>query len=45
MKDFLKKWVPAIRRVLTSWWFIGLIGWTVVAINYPLQAILPRYAG
>jgi len=45
MPEFIKKWVPAIRRILTSWWFLGLLGWVLIGLNYPLENVLPRYAG
>lgn len=31
--------------VLTSWWLIGAIGWTIVVMNYPIDQKLPTYAG
>lgn len=34
-----------IQRTLTSWWIIGLLGWALIGMNYPLESILPRYAG
>lgn len=31
--------------IATSWWFLGLLGWTLVVLNYPIDAVLPKYAG
>lgn len=33
------------RSILTSWYFSGIIGWLILAANYPLTEIVPRYAG
>ncbi len=30
--------------VLTSWWFIGALGWIIVVENYPIDGALPTYA-
>ncbi|MEZ5643889.1 MAG: hypothetical protein R3E94_00920 [Burkholderiaceae bacterium] len=45
----MEKWVGAIGRfvgwAVNNWYVMGFIGWAVIAWNYPLQEILPRYAG
>lgn len=33
--------IPALAR---SWWVIGLIGWIIVYMNYPIDSVLPLYA-
>lgn len=32
-------------RIATNWYVLGLIGWAIVVANYPIDAVLPRYAG
>jgi hypothetical protein len=34
-----------VLAVFTSWWFVGIAGWLIVAWNYPVDTVLPRYAG
>ncbi len=41
-RDFLLR---KVWPLLDNWYVIGLAGWAIVAWNYPLQDILPRYAG
>ena len=32
-------------EIVTSWWFVGIVGWLIIILNYPIDAVLPRYAG
>lgn len=34
-----------VLMVLASWYFWGILGWLIVIYNYPLEDVLPRYAG
>lgn len=42
-------WVQTAKtwfvRIATNWYVLGLIGWLIVAASYPIDAVLPRYAG
>jgi len=29
----------------TSWWLLGVLGWWLIWMHYPIGAVLPRYAG
>ena len=35
----------SVAAIVTSWWFVGLIGWALIVMNYPIDVILPKYAG
>jgi hypothetical protein len=41
----MKKAFDLLRAVLDSWWFIGAVGWIIVIRAYPIETVLPRYAG
>lgn len=46
-KDFANRWLKAkalFVRLATNWYVLGLVGWGIVAWNYPIEDILPRYA-
>jgi uncharacterized membrane-anchored protein len=45
MQKILKRLIACLQKAATSWYVLGLAGWAIVAWNYPLQEILPRYAG
>jgi hypothetical protein len=40
----MSRFKAAAISILTSWWLIGLIGWTIVVCNYPIDQVLPTYA-
>lgn len=27
-----------------SWWLLGALGWALIAIEYPIDVVLPTYA-
>lgn len=39
------KFLKCTIQVINSIYFKGCVGWAVIAYNYPLTDILPRYAG
>ncbi len=34
-----------VFSVLTSWWFLGAVGWILVIMAFPIESGLPVYAG
>jgi hypothetical protein len=41
----MKRVRQVIIAVITSWWFLGALGWGIVAWHYPVDSSLPTYAG
>lgn len=38
------KFMTTIKTLLGRWWFWGILGWTLVILNYPFADVLPLYA-
>ncbi len=38
------KFIRTIQALYESWWIWGILGWTLVALNYPFADVLPVYA-
>lgn len=45
MNNRWKQLKERLIRLATSWYVLGLLGWILLALNYPLETVLPRYAG
>jgi hypothetical protein len=45
MSDRTAKLLSIAQSIITSWYFVGAVGWLILAANYPLTDIVPRYAG
>ena len=44
MKNLIENYRVLILTLFRSWWVIGIVGWTIVYLNYPIDAVLPLYA-
>jgi hypothetical protein len=31
--------------IVTSWWFLGALGWGLIVLSFPVDTQLPIYAG
>ena len=44
MKDLIENYRVMILTAFRSWWVIGIVGWTIIYLNYPIDSVLPLYA-
>ena len=45
MIEQVKFAVHVAIKLANNWYVLGLIGWALIVMNYPIDTVLPRYAG